>query len=93
MEMAKTEPALQRFSADDKHASLDVWMRGTCGARCRVALGRALPGALDQAVADADTFFGERRRDGERARLVCSRHRLRASPVPPTSVGLSKTRM
>jgi pimeloyl-ACP methyl ester carboxylesterase len=60
-EMVRTVvgPALQRFRAGDKHGAIDAWMRGTCGAHYRAALERALPGALDQAVADADTFFGQ----------------------------------
>ena len=33
-------------------------MRGVCGPAYRGVLDRALPGAFDQAVADADTFFG-----------------------------------
>ena len=32
-------------------------LRGTCGPGYRAALDRALPGAFDQHVADADTFF------------------------------------
>ena len=34
-------------------------MRGVCGPDYRAALEQALPGAVDQAVADADTFFGQ----------------------------------
>ena len=34
-------------------------MRGVCGAGYRAPLERALPLAFDQAVADADTFFGQ----------------------------------
>jgi pimeloyl-ACP methyl ester carboxylesterase len=34
-------------------------MRGVCGPDYRAALEQALPDAFDQAVADADTFFGQ----------------------------------
>lgn len=53
------EPALQRYAAGDKPGAVDTWMRGVCGPGYRVALEHALPGAVDQAVADADTFFGQ----------------------------------
>ena len=61
MEMVKTvvEPALERFRAGDKPSAVDTWMRGVCGPDYRAALEQALPGAADQAVADADTFFGQ----------------------------------
>ena len=39
--------------------AVDTWMRGVCGPGYRAPLERALPGAVDQAVADADTFFGQ----------------------------------
>jgi pimeloyl-ACP methyl ester carboxylesterase len=61
MEMVKTvvEPALQRFRAGDKPRAVDTWMRGVCGPDYRAALEQAIPGAVDQAVADADMFFGQ----------------------------------
>ena len=34
-------------------------MRGVSGPGYRAVLDKALPGAFDQAVADADTFFGQ----------------------------------
>jgi pimeloyl-ACP methyl ester carboxylesterase len=37
-------------------------MRGVCGPDYRAPLERALPGAFEQAVADADTFFGQQLR-------------------------------
>ena len=43
----------------DKAGAVDVWMRGVCGPGYREPLERALPGAIEQAVADADTFFGQ----------------------------------
>jgi pimeloyl-ACP methyl ester carboxylesterase len=51
--------AMQRYRAGDADGALDVWMRGVCGPDYRPALDRALPGAFDRAVADADTFFGQ----------------------------------
>ena len=61
MEMVKTvvEPALERFRAGDTPGAVDTWMRGVCGPDYRAALEQALPGAVDQAVADAETFFGQ----------------------------------
>jgi pimeloyl-ACP methyl ester carboxylesterase len=51
-------PALERYGAGDKAGAVDTWMRGVGGSDYRGALDRALPYAFDQAVADADTFFG-----------------------------------
>jgi pimeloyl-ACP methyl ester carboxylesterase len=52
-------PALERYRAGDKAGAVDTWMRGVCGPDYRSALENALPAAVDQAVADADTFFGQ----------------------------------
>ena len=51
-------PALERYGTGDKAGAVDIWMRGVGGLDYRAALDRALPDAFDQAVADADTFFG-----------------------------------
>ena len=51
-------PALERYGAGDKAGAVDTWMRGVGGSDYRGALDGALPYAFDQAVADADTFFG-----------------------------------
>ena len=59
MVKAVVEPALERYGAGDKPGAVDTWMRGVCGPDYRAALEQALPGAFDQAVADADTFFGQ----------------------------------
>jgi pimeloyl-ACP methyl ester carboxylesterase len=61
MTMVKTvvEPALERYGAGDKPGAVDTWMRGVCGPDYRAALEQALPDAFDQAVTDADTFFGQ----------------------------------
>jgi pimeloyl-ACP methyl ester carboxylesterase len=52
-------PAFERYRAGDKAGALDTFLRGTCGPDYRAVLDRALPGAFDRAVADADTFFGQ----------------------------------
>lgn len=54
---AYIEPALERYRAGDRPGAVDAWMRGVCGPGYREPMDRALPGAFDQAVADADTFF------------------------------------
>ena len=52
-------PALERYMAGDLVSAVDTWMRGVCGPDYRDALERVLPGAIEQAVADAATFFGQ----------------------------------
>jgi len=52
-------PVLERYRAGDKVGAVDTFMRGVGGPGYRVVLDRILPGAFDQAVADADTFFGQ----------------------------------
>jgi pimeloyl-ACP methyl ester carboxylesterase len=53
-------PVLQLYGVGDKAGAVDAWMRGVGGPSYRAALDRTLPpGAFDQAVADADTFFGQ----------------------------------
>jgi pimeloyl-ACP methyl ester carboxylesterase len=51
--------AMQQYRAGDKAGAVDTFLQGVCGPSYRPALERALPGAFDQAVADADTFFGQ----------------------------------
>jgi pimeloyl-ACP methyl ester carboxylesterase len=51
--------AVQLYHTGDKTGAIDTFLRGTCGSGYRAALDRALPGAFDQHVADADTFFGQ----------------------------------
>ena len=50
-------PALHRYHAGDKAAAVDVFFRGVLGPGYRAALDHGLPGAFEQAVADADAFF------------------------------------
>jgi pimeloyl-ACP methyl ester carboxylesterase len=51
--------AMRAFLAGDRAAAVDTWMRGVCGDGYRAVMDRVLPGALDRAVRDADTFFGQ----------------------------------
>jgi pimeloyl-ACP methyl ester carboxylesterase len=52
-------PVIERYRAGDKAGAVDGFMRGVTGPDYRIALDRALPGAFDEAVASADTFFGQ----------------------------------
>ncbi len=49
--------ALQRHRADDKAGAVDIFFSGVLGPGYRPALDHGLPGAFEQAVADADAFF------------------------------------
>jgi pimeloyl-ACP methyl ester carboxylesterase len=51
--------AVERYRAGDKAGALDTWMRALCGPDYRETLEQVLPGAFEQAVADADTFFAQ----------------------------------
>lgn len=51
--------AIQRHRAGDASGAIDTFLRGVCGPDYRAVLDRALPGALAQHVADAETFFGQ----------------------------------
>lgn len=50
--------ALELYRAGDTRTAIDTFLRGTCGPHYRDVLEKAIPGALDQALTDADTFFG-----------------------------------
>jgi pimeloyl-ACP methyl ester carboxylesterase len=51
--------AFQRYATGDKEGAVDAFMRGVCSPRYRALLDRVLgPAAFQQAVKDADTFFG-----------------------------------
>ena len=50
-------PAVQRYRAGDKAGAVDIFFRGVFGPVYRAALDHGLPGAFDQAAADADAFF------------------------------------
>jgi len=51
--------AVQLYRAGDKAGAVDTFLRGVCGPGYRAVLDQALPGAFEQHVADADTFFGQ----------------------------------
>ena len=51
--------AVQLYRAGDKAGAIDTFLRGVCGPGYRAVLDQALPGAFDQHMADADTFFGQ----------------------------------
>jgi len=51
--------ALQQYGAGDPATAVDTWLRGVAGPGYRTVLDRVLPGAFDQAIADASTFFGQ----------------------------------
>lgn len=53
------EPAVKHYRAGDEAAAIDTFFRGVFGYGYRPALEQELPGAFDQAVADADAFFGQ----------------------------------
>src|SRR5436190_8247503 len=52
-------PALQRYGAGDKAGAVETFLQGVAGPDCRAVLEKVLPGAFEEAVADADTFFGQ----------------------------------
>jgi pimeloyl-ACP methyl ester carboxylesterase len=52
-------PAIVRYRAGDKAGAVDTFARGVFGAGYREPLERGLPGAFEQAITDADAFFGQ----------------------------------
>jgi pimeloyl-ACP methyl ester carboxylesterase len=53
------EPAFAHYRSGDQAGAVETFMRGVCGPAYRSVLERVLPGAFEQAVADAETFFGQ----------------------------------
>jgi pimeloyl-ACP methyl ester carboxylesterase len=51
--------AIAQFRTGDKAGAIDRFMRGVAGADYRAAVDARLPGAFAQAIADAETFFGQ----------------------------------
>jgi pimeloyl-ACP methyl ester carboxylesterase len=49
--------ALELYRAGDPAAAVDMFLRATCGPGARRILEDTLPGAVEGAVADANTFF------------------------------------
>ena len=52
-------PVVERYRAGDKAGAVDGFMRGVTGPDYRTALARVLLAAFGEAVASADTFFGQ----------------------------------
>jgi 3-oxoadipate enol-lactonase len=50
-------PSLARYEAGDAAGAVATFLSGVFGADAYADLGRALPGGVEQAVADAGTFF------------------------------------
>jgi pimeloyl-ACP methyl ester carboxylesterase len=50
-------PAIQRYRAGDKAAAVDIFFGGVLGPGYHATLDHGLPGAFEQALADADAFF------------------------------------
>ena len=49
--------ALELYRSGDTRSAVETFLRGTCGPNARAVLEKKIPGAIDQAFADADTFF------------------------------------
>ena len=56
---AAMAPVFAAYRAGDRARAVDGFMRGVSGPGYRAVLDRVLPGAFEQGVADADTFFGQ----------------------------------
>ena len=52
-------PSIARFREGDVDGAVDTWMRGVFGPGYRAVLDDALPGAAEQALAEAGSFFGQ----------------------------------
>ena len=50
-------PSVQMFEAGDRAGAVDTFLRAVCGKDYRNTVETQIPGALDQAAADADAFF------------------------------------
>ena len=51
-------PVMQRYGGGDKDGAVDGFVQWAIGPDYRTWLDRMIPGAYDQMVADADTWFG-----------------------------------
>ena len=49
--------ALELYRSGDKQGAVETFLRGTCGVDCVAVLEQSVPGAVTQALSDADTFF------------------------------------
>jgi hypothetical protein len=50
--------AMQSYQQGDHAAAVDRWLTGVFAPGCRQLLDHIFPGSWEQAVQDADTFFG-----------------------------------
>jgi pimeloyl-ACP methyl ester carboxylesterase len=57
MFMQAMAPLVETWAAGNKAAAVDGFLQAVVGPGCRTLLDQALPGAFEQAQADADTFF------------------------------------
>ena len=51
--------AMELYRSGDTLAAVETFLHGTCGPQYRPILTRAVPTAIEQALAAADTFFGQ----------------------------------
>lgn len=51
--------AIELYRAGDRATAIDTFLRGTCGLHYRAVLEKTVPGAVDQALANAETFFSQ----------------------------------
>ena len=49
--------AIELYRSGERASAVDTFLRATCGPNAHSILARVIPGALSQALADADTFF------------------------------------
>ena len=52
-------PALERYRAGDEAGAVDTWLQGVFGPDYRTMLDEGIPGAAEQALAEAGAFFGQ----------------------------------
>lgn len=50
--------ALERYRAGDIRGAVETFLRGTCGIDAGTVVEQRVPGAMEQAIADAHAFFG-----------------------------------
>lgn len=55
--VAALQPIIAAYAAGDTPTAVDAFLRHVCGDGYRADLDRALPGAFDEALAEADLFF------------------------------------
>ena len=85
-------PAVARYRAGDEEGAVDTFAHGVFGPGYREALERGLPGAFEQAVADADAFFAQELpalqewpfTEADARRVTCSVLAVRGEKSVPT---------